>query len=146
MSLLRHIELCNDFRADRFLPFWHGADRLGLIRRNNAETLRRFPKLFALKDDEMRFLAEGNFDELSKIIDDVTEQLVNDGVVSKWRHECFAVAPRWGAAAHFKIDRGAKSSAQRTRAADAAWVSDRVCNASMWLCRGCYMRTVDLAL
>src|SRR5690348_7723514 len=107
MSLLRHIELCNDFRADRFLPFRHGADRLGLIRRNNAEALRRFPKLFTVADDGVRFLAEGNFDKLSRIIDDVIEQLVSEGIISKWRYECFTVAPRWGATPHFKIDRGA---------------------------------------
>jgi 8-oxo-dGTP pyrophosphatase MutT (NUDIX family) len=107
MSLLRHIELCNDYRADRFLPFRHGADRLGLIRKDNATALRRFPKLFAVTDEDVRFLVDGSFDELSKIIDDVTEQLVSDGVVAKWRHECFVVAPRWGTPAHFKIDRGA---------------------------------------
>jgi hypothetical protein len=107
MSLLRHVELCNDYRADRFLPFWHGADRLGLIRKDNATALRRFPKLFKVDDDDVRFLAEGSFDELSKIIDDVTEQLVGDGVVAKWRYECFVVAPRWGATPHFKLDRGA---------------------------------------
>jgi hypothetical protein len=107
MSLLRHVELCNEYRADRFLPFRHGADRLGVIRKDNVEGLRRFPKLFALANDGVRFLAEGSFDELSKIIDDVTEQLVSDGVVSKWRYEYFTVAPRWGAAPHFKIDRGA---------------------------------------
>jgi 8-oxo-dGTP pyrophosphatase MutT (NUDIX family) len=107
MSLLRHIELCNEYRADRFLPFRHGADRLGLIRKDNAEALRRFPKLFTLEDEGVRFLAEGSFDELSKIIDDVTEQLVSDGIVSKWRYEHFTVAPRWGARPHFKLDRGA---------------------------------------
>jgi 8-oxo-dGTP pyrophosphatase MutT (NUDIX family) len=107
MSLLRHIELCNDYRADRFLPFRHGADRLGLIRKDNATALKRFPKLFRIEDDNVRFLAEGSFDELSRIIDDVTEQLVSERIVAKWRHECFVVAPHWGAIPPFKIDRGA---------------------------------------
>ncbi|HEX3973345.1 MAG TPA: DUF4743 domain-containing protein [Stellaceae bacterium] len=107
MSLLRHIELCNDYRADRFLPFRHGADRLGLIRKDNATALKRFPKLFRIEDDNVRFLAEGSFDELSRIIDDVTEQLVSERIVAKWRHECFVVAPHWGATPPFKIDRGA---------------------------------------
>src|SRR5262245_28443630 len=107
MSLLRHIELCNDYRADRFLPFRHGAERFGLIRKETAAALRRFPKRVRIDDDGVRFLAEGSFDELSRIIDDVTEQLVSDGVVAKWRYECFVVAPRWGARPHFKIDRGA---------------------------------------
>ncbi len=107
MSLLRHIQICNDYQADRFLPFFHGSDRLGLIRKNNAEALRRFPKLFAVASDGVRFLAQGSFDELSKIIDDVAEQLVADGVVAKWRNECFIVATQWGAPPRFKIDRGA---------------------------------------
>lgn len=106
MSLLRHIELCNAYRADRFLPFRHGADRLGLIRKDNAEALRRFPKLFTVGDDGACFRAEGSFEALSKIIDDVTDHLVSDGIVSKWRYECFTVAPRWGAPPHFKLDRG----------------------------------------
>ncbi|HLI20436.1 MAG TPA: DUF4743 domain-containing protein [Stellaceae bacterium] len=107
MSLLRHVKICNEYRPDRFLPFWHGVDRLGLIRKDNAEALRRFPKQFAVASDGVRFLPEGSFDELSKIIDDVTEQLVGDGLVAKWRNECFIVAPLWGAPAHFKLDRGA---------------------------------------
>jgi 8-oxo-dGTP pyrophosphatase MutT (NUDIX family) len=106
MTLLRHIALCNQYRADQFLPFWHGSDRLGMIRKDNAEALRRFPE-FSVERDGARFLPQGSFDELSKIIDDVTEQLVTEGRVAKWRYECFAVAPIWGAPAHFKLDRGA---------------------------------------
>ncbi len=107
MSLLRHLQLCNQYRADNFLPFWHDDDRLGLIRKDNAEALRRFPAQFAVASDGVRLIAEGGFDELSAIIDEVTEQLVADGRVAKWRNEYFNVAPRWGAPAHFKLDRGA---------------------------------------
>ncbi|HEY3920195.1 MAG TPA: DUF4743 domain-containing protein [Stellaceae bacterium] len=107
MSLLHHIELCNAYRADGFLPFRHGADRLGLIRKDNAAALKRFPAHFAVSAEDVRFIATGDFDALSAIIDEVTEQLVAEGLVSKWRNECFVVAPRWGAPAHFKLDRGA---------------------------------------
>jgi 8-oxo-dGTP pyrophosphatase MutT (NUDIX family) len=107
MSLLHHVRICNDYQPDRFVPFFHGTDRLGLIRKNNAEALRRFPDQFAFDSTGVRFLAEGSFDELSKIIDDVTEQLVSGGHVAKWRNECFVVAPFWGAEPHFKLDRGA---------------------------------------
>jgi 8-oxo-dGTP pyrophosphatase MutT (NUDIX family) len=37
----------------------------------------------------------------------VVEHLVADGQIPKWRNEFFAVAPRWGARPHFKLDRGA---------------------------------------
>jgi 8-oxo-dGTP pyrophosphatase MutT (NUDIX family) len=107
MTLLHHVQLCNEYRAERFLPFWHGADRLGLVRRDNAAALRRFPAAFEVTSDGVRLLAEGGFDELSKIVDDVTEQLVTDGMVAKWRYEYFAVAASWGATPHFKLDRGA---------------------------------------
>ncbi|HVA14838.1 MAG TPA: DUF4743 domain-containing protein [Stellaceae bacterium] len=107
MSLLRHIQLCNRYRSDRFVPFLHGDERLGLIRKDNAAALRRFPAQFAVGDDSVRLLAQGDFDALSAIVDDVTEKLVAEGLVAKWRNECFAVAPHWGAAAHFKLDRGA---------------------------------------
>jgi hypothetical protein len=106
MSLLRHIELCNHYEAGNYLPFLHRGERLGLIRRNNAEALRQFPALFAVDADTVTFKADDSFEALSKIIDEVTETLVGEGLVAKWRHECFTVAPRWGAAPHFMIDRG----------------------------------------
>ena len=107
MSLLRHIRRCNEYRPERFLPLLHGDARIGLVRRDNAEALRRFPKLFAVSDDAARLVAPGGFDALSAAIDGVVEQLVADGIVPKWRNEFFAVATRWGAPPLFKLDRGA---------------------------------------
>jgi hypothetical protein len=107
MSLLRHVHHCNDYRAERFLPFVHNSVRLGAIRRDNAATLRRFPALFRVDDDAVTFLAGGGFEQASAAIDEVVETLVSDGIIPKWRYEFFAVAPRWGAAAHFRLDRGA---------------------------------------
>jgi len=107
MSLLRHIRQCNEYRPDRFLPFWHGEDRLGLIRKKNAEALRRFPAAYAVEANGVRLTVDGDFDALSSVIEETTEHLVAEGLVAKWRNEFFAAAPRWGAKAHFKIDRGA---------------------------------------
>jgi isopentenyldiphosphate isomerase len=106
MSLLRHLRTCNAYRPERFLPFLHGGVRLGFIRKDNAEALRAFPS-FAVTDESVRFLPQGSFDDLSAIIEEVTEKLVTEGLVAKWRHEFFAAAPRWNAPKHFKIDRGA---------------------------------------
>lgn len=107
MSLLRHIHRCNEYQSGRFLPLLHGESRIGLVRRDNAEALRRFAKIFAVSDDAVRLVAAGNFAALSAAIDGVVEQLVADGVVPKWRNEFFAVATRWGAPPLFKLDRGA---------------------------------------
>ncbi len=107
MSLLRHIRRCNEYRPERFLPLLHGAARIGLVRRDHADALRRFPQVFAVSDDAVRLIAVGDFAMLSAAIDRVVEQLVADGLVPKWRNEFFAVTTRWGSAPLFKLDRGA---------------------------------------
>jgi hypothetical protein len=107
MTLLRHIRQCNEYRPDRFMPFWHRDQRLGLIRRKNAEALRRFPSAYEVAADGVRLIVDGDFDALSAVIEETTEHLVAEGLVAKWRNEFFAAAPRWGAPAHFRIDRGA---------------------------------------
>ena len=107
MSLLRHVTICNDYRPDRFVPFWHAQQRLGLVRNNNVAALQSFPAVFAVNADGVHLIAEGDHDSLSAIIEDVTEKLVAQGLVAKVRNEFFAAAPRWGATSHFKIDRGA---------------------------------------
>src|SRR5919201_3843335 len=109
MSLLRHVIRCNEYRPERFLPLLHGVTRIGLVRRDNAEALRRFPEVFAVAGDAVRLVARGDFAALSAAVDRVVERLVADGLLPKWRNEFFAVAPRWGAAPLFKLDRGAVS-------------------------------------
>jgi hypothetical protein len=107
MSLLRHVRLCNDYRAERFLPLVHNKVQLGSVRRDNAAILRRFPDLFLVDDDAVTLRARGGFEPVSAAVDAAVETLVGDGIIPKWRNEFFAVAPRWGAAPHFRLDRGA---------------------------------------
>jgi hypothetical protein len=107
MGLLRHIRQCNAHDPARFVPFLHGGERLGLIRKVNAEALRRFPTAYEVSDAGVTLAIDGSFEDLSALIEETTEHLVSEGLVAKWRHEFFAAAPRWGAKAHFKIDRGA---------------------------------------
>jgi hypothetical protein len=107
MGLLRHIRQCNAHDPARFVPFLHGGERLGLIRKANAEALRRFPTAYEVSDTSVTLAIDGSFEDLSALIEETTEHLVSEGLVAKWRYEFFAAAPRWGAKAHFKIDRGA---------------------------------------
>jgi 8-oxo-dGTP pyrophosphatase MutT (NUDIX family) len=107
MSLLRHVRRCNEYRPERFLPLLHEGVRLGLVRRDNAAALARFPEVFAVGDDTVRLVAAGGVEALSAAVDGVVEALVAEGLVPKWRNEFFAVAPRWGAPVHFTLDRGA---------------------------------------
>ena len=107
MSFLDHIMACNTYRAEGFRPLRLGATRIGWVRDDNAAVLRRFPAVFAVSERGVALVAGGGFDALSATVDGVIEALVAEGRVDKWRHEDFAVAPRWGEAPLFKLDRGA---------------------------------------
>jgi hypothetical protein len=107
MSFLEHIASCNTFRAEGYRPLLLGTTRIGWMRHDNAAVLRRFPDIFAVTERDVALVAGGGFEALSAAIDRVIEALLAEGCIDKWRHEDFAVRPRWGEAPLFKLDRGA---------------------------------------
>jgi uncharacterized protein DUF4743 len=109
MSLLRHIRACNSYRPDRYLPLFLGEDRVGLVRRDNAEVLRRFPRVIEVETDSLRILPHKDGAAITAALDEVVEVLVAEGLIAKWRDEVFAITPRWGEAPLFTLDRGAVS-------------------------------------
>ncbi|HLJ62731.1 MAG TPA: DUF4743 domain-containing protein [Stellaceae bacterium] len=110
MNLLRHIDRCNRFAPERFLPLWREGTRIGFIRRHDhAPALARFPKIFATRPDGIHLIAQGGFDALSAAVDEVVEALIKEGLIPKWRNEFFAVAGGLGSPPLLKLDRGAVS-------------------------------------
>jgi hypothetical protein len=107
MSFRHHIASCNNYDPARVVPLFAGRDRVGLLRRDNAAALRRFPDVFAVADDRVNLVARGDVAAVSRAVDAVVDALVAEKQVPKWRNETFDVAPRWGAPAVFRLDRGA---------------------------------------
>ena len=107
MSFGDHIRACNNFDPARAVPLLAGNERVGLLRRDNAEALRQFSDVFAVEEHAVRLVARYDVDTLSRIIDRVVDVLVVERRVPKWRNETFDVAPRWGAPPIFRLDRGA---------------------------------------
>jgi hypothetical protein len=89
------------------VPLLAGNERVGLLRRDNAEALRQFADVFAVEEHAVRLVARYDVDTLSRIIDRVVDVLVVERRVPKWRNETFDVAPHWGAPPIFRLDRGA---------------------------------------
>jgi hypothetical protein len=107
MSLLRHVLRCNEWRAERHLPLFLRGIRIGWVRRDNAEHLRRFPALFGVEVERVLMVAEGDADRLTLRLDEALEPLAGEGILPKWRNEEFPVLARWGEPPLFRIDRGA---------------------------------------
>ncbi|HMD64228.1 MAG TPA: DUF4743 domain-containing protein, partial [Stellaceae bacterium] len=107
MSFRHHIVSCNNYDSACVVPLFAGPNRVGLLRRDNAAALRRFPDVFAVADDRVSLLARGDVAAVSRAVDAVVDALVAEKRVPKWRNETFDVAPRWGAPPVFHLDRGA---------------------------------------
>jgi 8-oxo-dGTP pyrophosphatase MutT (NUDIX family) len=107
MSFRDHIGRCNNFDPERVLPLYAGPDRIGLVRRDNAEALQRFPSVFAIAGDRVELAARGDCETVSRAVDAVVDTLVAERQIPKWRNETFDVATRWGAPPVFRLDRGA---------------------------------------
>jgi 8-oxo-dGTP pyrophosphatase MutT (NUDIX family) len=107
MSFRDRIRTCNNYDPARAVPLVAGHDRIGLVRRDNAASLKRFPGVFAVEDDQVRLVADGDAAAVSEAVEEVVDALVVDHHIPKWRNETFDVAPRWGAPPVFRLDRGA---------------------------------------
>jgi 8-oxo-dGTP pyrophosphatase MutT (NUDIX family) len=107
MSFCDHIVACNNYDPGRVVPLFAGNERVGLLRRDNAAALRRFPDVFAVADDQVSLVARGDVAAVSRAVDAVVDALVAEKRVPKWRNETFDVAPRWDAPPVFRLDRGA---------------------------------------
>ena len=108
MSYLRHVEACNAFDPDAFLPFVLGRRRVGFIRRDKAGALALLPRIFEVDDRAVR-LAEP-LDSAAKRTAALTEAaqfLAAKGVIGGIRGEAFAVTEFWQGPLLFELDRGA---------------------------------------
>jgi 8-oxo-dGTP pyrophosphatase MutT (NUDIX family) len=107
MTFADHISFCNSYDPARAVPLFAGGDRIGRVRRDNAALLARFTRVFAVEGDAVQLLARGDAGAVSEAVGQAVEALVEEGRIPKWRNETFDVAPRWGAAPIFRLDRGA---------------------------------------
>lgn len=106
MSFVDHIRRCNNWDPTRAVPLIAGADRIGLVRRDNAEALRRFPHVFEVGGDKVRLAARGDMAAISRAVDPVVDALAGENDIPK-TGETFNVAAAWGAPPIFRLDRGA---------------------------------------
>ena len=107
MSFCDHIRSCNNYDPSRVVPLTAGTARIGLLRRDNAEALRRFSDVFTVEEHRVELVTRGDVAAVSRAVDAVVDNLVEERRVPKWRNETFDAAPRWGAPPVFRLDRGA---------------------------------------
>lgn len=108
MSFLDHIRVCNDHDLDRYLPFHAAGQRVGWVERGLAETLRGFREALTVTAADVSLNpALRDFDARTAAMAKIAKALHERGLVPGWHNEDVAVAPRFGAAPLFKVERSA---------------------------------------
>jgi hypothetical protein len=107
VSFLDHIRRCNSYDPARAVPLFAGAVRIGLLRRDNAAALRRFPEVFEVGANRVRLVAAGDAAALGAAVGEVVDALAAEKHIPRTRSETFDVAAQWGAPPIFQLERGA---------------------------------------
>ena len=106
MTLLARIAACHKHDLARFRPFLVAGERLGYVRHDLAREFGRFPSVFTAEDGALSVKDHlAQFDSRTAAINTVAQELVERGIVTGWRNELFPVAPRYGAAPLFDLER-----------------------------------------
>jgi len=107
MSYLSHLEACNRFDPERFLPLRLAGRRVGFVRRDHARQLEAYPDIFRLSREAAALVdAIRTPAEATAALDEASDRLIRAGAVNARRNETFAVTDGWGGATLFEIDRG----------------------------------------
>lgn len=106
MSYLDHIRTCNRWEPSQFVPFHVGGDRVGLVRRSFVDSLRQWPEVFRVHGDALEWIYPlTGFQDRNAAMQDVLEELVEQGVISHLHGERYPVTSSNRLQARFLIDR-----------------------------------------
>jgi isopentenyldiphosphate isomerase len=110
MSYLERIMDCNRWNADRFLPFVVDGRRMGWIRDDNADLLRRWPDCFSVIAGHIELHQNlHGFEQRTGAVAEAVRQLAESGATTQLHGEMFPVLEFFGQTPVFEIDRSAIS-------------------------------------
>lgn len=114
MSYRQHIEHCNDFNPDIFIPFYVLDKQLGMINQSFAQYLSRWNHVFKEKRVKNKTVITVASDlvtpeQRTRAISPILEILHQEGVIDSWVGESYAVNTRYGEEPLFLMERAAVS-------------------------------------
>ena len=110
MSYLRHIEFCNQWNPDNFIPFVVGETGYGWVRPAFAEALRRFPDVFVVDDRRVALHpALQSFEARNAAVAEALIELVDIGRLDHLMGELYPVVNDRSESPAFLLDRAAIS-------------------------------------
>ena len=107
MTLLKHIDICNNWIADNYCPLYIGETRQGWLTHDFAKTLRQYSELFQEQGKGLQLSpALDSFESRTRSVQTLLTELARQGTIPGLRNEPFAVRQQWDAPALMTVDRG----------------------------------------
>jgi 8-oxo-dGTP pyrophosphatase MutT (NUDIX family) len=112
LSYLDRIREANRYDPSDYRPFRVAGLEVGLVRHGFAESLRRWPQVFAVSEDCLRLAPALNAEDSdpgarSSAVDTVVRQLHAQGKIENWYDEAFPVSRSWQDAPLLLMERAA---------------------------------------
>lgn len=108
MSYLDRIADCNTFDLQRYLPFQIAGQRVGLVRKDFAALLARYPQVFRVASRELCLVPQlSDFATRSAAVEPVLRELAGQGHIVGWREEPLAVTEAFSSEPLMQIERAA---------------------------------------
>ncbi len=106
MSYLQRIRACNRWDPEEFVPFQMPEGRVGYVRRTFAEHLRRWPAVFRIDGEALRWIASAKtFGERTDCMAEITAGLLEIGAIDYLHGERYPVTLGQRTQALFLLDR-----------------------------------------
>ncbi|MBN2885323.1 MAG: DUF4743 domain-containing protein [Chromatiaceae bacterium] len=94
MSLLDKIQACNAWNPEDFIPWMFAGRRIGSLRRDSLEALGRWSSVFERREDALHWVkAPASFTARSALLAEVTDDLIEQGVIPYRHGEPYPVTP-----------------------------------------------------
>jgi 8-oxo-dGTP pyrophosphatase MutT (NUDIX family) len=139
------LRAAHGFDPAAHVPFLCAGARVGWLRKAHAQRLKDWPEIF--KRDARGVRVAGSLDSpasRSKAVANVLHALHQDGTITGWRNECYAVVTAFDAPPLFHIERAAaRFFGTTTYAAHANGYCGSGADCEMWLARRAATKPID---
>lgn len=133
------------FNPSGFVPLYVDKVQFGWVRRDFTERLLTWPDVFQLASDRLTLSAElADVESRSVALLSVVRTLVDEGIITGWRDELYAVAEEFGKPPLLHVERAAvRFFGITTYAAHVNGYTGRGGNRRMWLARRSPAKPID---
>ena len=108
MSYVSHIQRCNQYPKDEFLPFYIGDTCFGLTHKDHVSHLLKWPEVFDTNGSGLYLNPELNTPELrTEAVNKVVRKLYEQGVIDSWVGEQYSISTHFQSESLMLIERAA---------------------------------------